>query len=292
MITERDISVLLALYRYYILNRMQLQTLCFSGDTSGRVARRRLLQLLELGYIARAAAQVVYPHHPQLAPAYFSTPKGLALLAEHFEDDKYLLGTTQTPHGNYLLHWLAVSDTHLQLDAALEHQSAVTCPRWINEWDIANPTEREPERRFRLFVLLQQQPRMVCAPDAAFLLELQGHRQVFYLEQDRNTSGVRQIAASKTTGYSVMLSQKTHYRHFPENTEKEFRVLMLTPTPQRRDALRRAMKDKPGVSVWRFASVTDINAETFLFGKVFYPCVGEAVSLLKQTPVTSETATI
>ena len=42
MITQRDIEVLLALYRYYVLNRPQIQRLCFANDTTGRVTRRRL----------------------------------------------------------------------------------------------------------------------------------------------------------------------------------------------------------------------------------------------------------
>lgn len=281
MITDRDVAVLVALFRYYILSRIQLQVLCFPGDQSGRVARRRLLHLLELGLIARAVPQLVYPHQPQPAPAYYSTKKGLELLAEQFDDPNYLLGTTQSPQPNYLLHWLAVSDTHLKLDLALERQSLVRCPRWINEWDVANPQERDPERRYRLFVLLQQQPRQVCAPDAGFLLEANGHRKAYYLEQDRNTSGVRQIAASKTPGYAQLAAQNLQKRHFPDETVGEPQVLMIAPSASRRDALRKAIQEKPGANLWRFAAATDVTPETFLTEKVFYPCVGEPTSLLK-----------
>ena len=35
MITERDIAVLLALVRYYVLSRVQIQRLCFPTDAAG-----------------------------------------------------------------------------------------------------------------------------------------------------------------------------------------------------------------------------------------------------------------
>jgi hypothetical protein len=211
--------------------------------------------------------------------------KGCELLAEHLEDDRYLVTPTQAPIPHHTLHWLAVSDTHIALDAALLAAPEVTLDTWINEWDVVNKTEAQPEKRYRLYTLIRENPRLVCAPDAAFLLSTKGHRKVFYLEQDRGTSGVRQVASSKTQGYALMGESHLHLRHFPESTLPQFSVLMVAPTPKRRDALRRAIREKPGAPLWRFATTSDVAAEKILFEPIWYPCDSDVPSpLVKSTP--------
>ncbi len=115
-----------------------------------------------------------------------------------------------------------MSDTHIALDAALKSRPDITCDDWLSEWDVANKDEQLPEKRYRIYTLIHTQPRLVCAPDAAFLLTTRGHSKVFYLEQDRATSGVHQIAASKTAGYAELASAQLHRRHFPQTTLDEF----------------------------------------------------------------------
>jgi hypothetical protein len=290
MLTERDIAILRAVARYYVLSRGHIQRLCFPDDGNGRITRRRLQLLVTASLLNRTPAPVFNPNGGSPWPAYYPARRGLEVLAEFDDDERYLLTPTQSPQPHFLLHWLAVSETHLTLDSAIARQSAVTVDDWINEWDIVNKDESAPEKRFRLFTLLRESPRLVCAPDSAFLLSVAGHRKAFYLEQDRNTSGVRQIAASKTQGYAVMAHQKLHLRHFPTATVETFGVVMIAPTERRRDALRKAIADKPGATLWRFASATDLTPETFLHSSIFYPCVGERTALVKapSVPPTSE----
>lgn len=108
-----------------------------------------------------------------------------------------------------------MSDTHLTLDAAIKSPSDVSLQGWLSEWDVCNPLETKPERPFRLYIILGETPRLVAAPDASFLLSSRGFRKTFYLEQDRGTSGVRQIAVSKTTYLGVAACGKPK-RHFRE----------------------------------------------------------------------------
>jgi hypothetical protein len=122
---------------------------------------------------------------------------------------------------------------------------------------------------------------LVCAPDAAFLLSLRGHRKVFYLEQDRATSGVQQIASSKTQGYAVMAERCLHRRHFPDATVDSFTVLMVAPNARRRDALRKAIDSKPGAHLWRFASVEELLPTALFSSPIFYPCAGEPAPLIR-----------
>ena len=146
---------------------------------------------------------------------------------------------------------------------------------------------KEPERHFRLFEVVSDPgaPRVVCVPDAAFLLEKDGHCKVFYLEQDRDTTkSAERVAAAKCGGFSGLFAKQLHRKAFPETNVDKFMVLMLAPTPRRRDALLAAVAKRPGADLWRFASLTDLKPETFLAGPIWYPCEGEPKPLVKGGP--------
>jgi hypothetical protein len=281
MITPREIRVLEAIARYYVLNRAQIQRLCFASDPDGRITRRHIGSLVSAGLLGRTQVQVVVPGSGSTAPVYFPSRKGCEFLAQETREERYLLTPTQTPNSQRIFHWLAVSETHLALDAALSRQSDVRCEGWLSEWDVANKDETEPEKRYRVYTLIQDKPRLVCAPDAAFLLTVDGHSKVHYLEQDRNTSGAWQLAASKTPGYAALAERSLHRRHFPEATLESFAVLMVAPTERRRDALKHAIAERPGAALWRFASASDLSPEAFLSSPVWHRCVDDPGPLIK-----------
>lgn len=271
MITDRDISILVALVRYYVLNRQQIQMLVFPNDGNGRVTRRRLQCLVGHRFINRLNILYSHPSMPP-APVYYPSRKGCEFLAGHLDDESYLLTPTQAPLPHHTYHWLAVSDTHIAFDKAVEKAEGVVIQSWLNEWDICNKDEERPEKRFQLYTVLRERPRLVCVPDSGFLLSMNGQSKVYYLEQDRATSGVRQIANSKTAGYAEMAERLLHRRHFPEATLDVFSVLMVAPNSKRRDALRRAIKGKPGWELWRFVSAEDLTPEKLLYETIYYGC--------------------
>lgn len=287
MLTDRDFDILRAVVRYYVLNRQQIQRICFPQDSNGRVTRRRLQALVSAKLLNRHPTQFCHPVAGPAAPVYCPSRKGCELLAEMYDDERYLTTPTQAPIPHHTLHWLAVSDTHITLDDAIKAQTAVTLDDWLNEWDVCNKDETAPEKHYRLYTLIRETPRLVCAPDAAFLLTVNAHSKVFYVEQDRNTSGVRQIASSKTQGYAVMAHTEMHRRHYPTATVNSFSVLMVAPTARRRDALRKAIHGKPGSELWRFAAVPDLTPRSFLNSPIFYPCTGDPLPLVKLQPDTA-----
>jgi hypothetical protein len=281
VLTDRDFDILRTVVRYYVLNRQQIQRLCFPQDPNGRVTRRRLQALYVAKLLNRQPVEVCHPIAGPAAPVYYPSRKGCELLAEMHDDERFLTTPTQAPIPQHILHWLAIGETHITLDDAINAQIAVTLDGWLNEWDPCNKDESAPEKRYRLYTLIRESPRLVCAPDAAFLLTVNGHSKVFYLEQDRNTSGVRQIASSKTQGYAIMAQTQMHRRHYPTATVNSFSVLMVAPTSRRRDALRKAIHGKPGSDLWRFAAVPHLTSESFLHSPIFYPCVGDPLPLVK-----------
>jgi hypothetical protein len=274
MVTDRDILILVALVRYYVLNRQQVQRLVFPNDPNGRITRRRLQILVDEHLINR---QNTLFCHPSAAPApvYFPARKGCELLADHFEDPRYLVTPTAPPIPHHTFHWLAVSDTHIALDEAIRGQEEVAIDGWINEWDVVNKDESRPEKRFQLYTLLQDRPRLVCVPDAAFLLCFKGASKVFYLEQDRATSGAYQVANSKTAGYAAMAANRLHRRHFPQAALDEFTVLMVAPSAKRRDSLRHAIRGKPCEGLWRFTTCQDLVPARLLGDPIYFTCDGD-----------------
>lgn len=292
MITERDIRILCALARYYVLARAQIQRLCLPDDQTGRATRRRLQVLVRAGLVNRLRTPIFNPGGGSAWPAYFPSRQGIEFLAEHFDDVGFLAIPCRSPEPFHLLHWIDISETHILLDQAIARQNAVRLEGWLNEWDTVNPEESIPERKYSLYTLLKDRPRLVCVPDAAFLLAMGQHRKVFYLEQDRATTGVRQVAARKTPGYRELFKRNLYMRHFSQATVQSFSVLLIAPTARRRDGLRRAIKDKPGADLWKFAAQSDLTPEAFLHEPVFFPCEGDPVPLAKpirSVPVEEDT---
>lgn len=280
MITDRDIRLLWAVDAYYVLNRQQIQHLCFPSDKTGRVTRRRLQALVSLGLLNRHKAQVVYPNSSPAGSVYYPSAKGCQLLSEQTGDDRYLLTPTLCPQPHHVMHWLAVSDTHIKLDEAVAGRSDVQLGSWINEWDVVNKEETDPAKRFRLYTLLSENPRLVCAPDAAFVLTALGYSKVFYIEQDRGTTGTHQMVARKIKGYRELDARGLHASHFPETNVASFTVLCIAHNKGRRDALLRAFRDKEGSKLWKFASASDLCDEKFLSGPVWFDTTGEAMPLV------------
>jgi hypothetical protein len=79
-----------------------------------------------------------------------------------------------------------------------------------------------------------------------------------------------------------MAERQLHWRHFPTATIDTFSVLMIAPTARRRDALRKAIKDKPGAVLWKFACAQDVTPENFLRAPIWFPCDGDPGPLVKK----------
>ena len=221
-------------------------------------------------------------------PVYYPSEKGLEFLACHFNDDRFLRGCCLTPNWQHLAHWVAVAQFHMMLDDAIALQTTASLGGWLGEWDVANPDAKDPAGRYRLYTLLSENPRQVCNPDLAFLLQVGGYSKVYYGEIDRNTCGLRQICM-KAPGFAAMAERQLHRRHFQANTSSFF-VLHVSPTVPRRDAVCRAIADKPGAALWKFASLTDLRPDTLLYESVWLRCDGEVQPLIKRLPSPTGTA--
>lgn len=277
-----EFKILQLLASYYTLTRAQIGRLSVPDDFDGRVTRRHLVNLRSKHLLNRTFMEVSNPESGLMGPVYYPSKDGCAFLAQECGDDKYRTVCTLTPQWQSLCHWVRVAESHILLDQAVAKIENVAVSQWFGEWDIVNPEEREPQKRFCLYTLLRESPKLVCVPDAAFLVDTKGNRKVFYLEQDRDTTkSAERVASHKCGGYAELANQGGHRRHFPAVNMENFSVLMIAPSERRRDALRKAVMQRSGAKLWKFASLTDLTAETMLVGNVWHSCDGSTGPLLK-----------
>jgi predicted transcriptional regulator len=287
-IATRDLEVLQSVARYYTLTRGQINRLHFPTDSDGRVTRKRLRLLHEAGLINRTNMQVVNPTMGAPAYVYYPSADGVAFLRQELASESveadYRNVCTMTPGWMHLYHWIEVTETHILLDHSAAAFPVARVMGWISEWDVANKDEKEPEKKFRLYTRLGQ--KLVCAPDAAFQLQKDEFRKVYYLEEDRDTTkSADRVAAQKCHGYAGLYEQRMHiHRHFPNTNVEKFSVLFVTPTARRRDALRAAFCQRPAPWLYKFAVKSDLTPENFLQRPVWHPCIGEPAPLVKPTP--------
>ncbi len=286
MLPPRDLQILHSVAHYDTLTRAQVNRLHFPGD-DGRITRKRLKILLALGLLNQTSMRVVNPavNGGVSAPVYYPSARGTTFLNEGRDAvaDALVLNA-ECPNWLFLYHFVAVAETHIMLDAAAKLRADVRVACWYGERAIRDPKEKEPEKKYRLYQCVsgEDKQRVVCVPDAGFLLEKAGHRKVFYLEQDRDTTkSADRVAASKCGGFAGLHARQLHRRAFPETNVDKFTVLMLAPTENRRDALRASVRKHPGADLWKFASLTDVRPESFLAGAIWYPCEGEPKPLVQ-----------
>lgn len=285
---DRDIPVLKSVARYDTLTRDQISRLHFPGDDDGRITRKRLNVLHKLGLVNRTRMLTVSPDVDGGvgAPVYYPSAKGSEFLANVTGENTYRLCNTTTPNHLYLYHFVAVAETHMMIDRACAILGDVFIADWAGERSLTDPKESEAEKRYRLYARFD---KIACVPDAGFLLQKGDFAKVFYLEQDRDTTkSAERVAAQKCQGYAKLAEHQVHLKkHFPTATWKNFNVLMVAPTPTRRDNLWKAVRAKPGGGMWKFASLTDLTPETVLTEPVWYQGDGSEPSALLRREASS-----
>ncbi len=284
ILQERDIEALILLARYFMLTSRQLREMCYSNDSTGRVTRRRLTGMRQAGFLQKRNLQVVNPLDGSASPVYHLTKTGLEFLAGHLDDEMLLRKPVEPSQPQHLLHYIAVSDTHRMMNAAIDATvEDIKLLRWVNEDEALNLLEANTPRRF----MRTKFSNVICMPDAAFVLEFKGIRAVFYVEQDRDSFFHDRVAARKSPGYRKLWEQKGHRQHFPESNIDFFFVLFVAPGKKRRDQLCRAFAKKNAdhevQKAYRFVAFDQITPNNFLFETILTRCQDdELVSLVKR----------
>ncbi|MCA9073692.1 MAG: replication-relaxation family protein [Planctomycetaceae bacterium] len=282
-LTENGIRVLQALASYYVLTASMVHRAVFPQRKDRRNTRRLLQHLVTDHYVARSAVNVAFSTGNS-GPAYYLTAKGADALAVYYGDEAWLQTNVRPPRIDRLYHWLDIAEAHWIVETAVNRAAGVTLNGWLNEWQTINDEQGEPTS-YVLHTQFREGPKpLSCSPDAAFCLEVAGHRRVHYVEVDRGTTGAKRVAASKVPGYAELLDTQGHRRHFPGTTFDDFAVLIITTSPNRRDILRSCVAghDDLHPEQWLFVALEEFTPQNALFGKVIHDYRGGVGPLLEK----------
>lgn len=293
---SRDIQALTMLAQYFMLTSRQLRQLCFNDDSTGRVTRRRMLKMSQDGLVRKRQMLVVNPRDGAASPVFHLTKIGREFLASHYDDESYLHKPVEPSQPQHLFHYVGVSDAHILLDEAIAKQSHVGLDCWVNEDEFVNPNETDKTKRIKLLTQFNDSNKVVCAPDAAFVLAVNHHRAVMYVELDRDSFYHDRVAARKTPGYKKHLAMLAHFKHFPKSTMPNFYVVFFAPTDKRarqlRDAFAKTNAGDPALNIYRFGSFDTLTPDNVLTAPVFHCChYDNLVSLVKPSAIPDHAST-
>lgn len=237
ILTERDVALLLSVYKYRYLSTGQVQALHFP---SAQTALRRIRVLARGGFLTPFRAPGV---EEQLVTL---TERGAQTVAEHLLVPLPELGWTKRrgePRDHYFLkHFLAVSDFRIALTRASAAVPDLTLLGFIPDYVGERTATGGLARHIRDVTCDIEEPRHKVAhtPDAVFALARGGKPALFFLEVDRGTEVLTDPARGflKTLRFYLGYLQGEAYQRYRDDFRvaesfRAFRVLVVTATDQR-----------------------------------------------------------
>jgi len=248
---ERDVQVILDVYKYRYLSVSQIMALRFQ---SIQTARRRLRVLTASGYLQGFTA----PGTPERM--YYLERKGVEAVASHLEVSagslKWGKGTKAPKDYYFLKHFLKCNDFRIMLTKACEASgSEVKLLGYIPEY-YGEKTDRGGMVKYiRDFVCDVHDPARLIhhTPDSVFALEKDGSSALFFLEMDRGTEVLTNPDKGFLKSVQFYLNywiDGEKYQRYAEDFKcepfKPFRTLFVTTSQTRVGNMRQAAT---GVSI-------------------------------------------
>lgn len=296
ILTAGDIEVCRWLWMLRVLTIDQIRRLRYYQAETGRLSspdniRKRLKRLWDAGYLAGDVLQATNER------IYSLGEKGLEPLRVAYGLDQRRLYRPRSPETmQQLAHPLMVSECAVRFvesvrgsDVELPELSPLGVPfyhthavadtsrkkhveRYVTQEDIQVPGFAEP---FRI------------RPDLVFALARGPAWRLFFLEADRGSESVQEIAL-KQAGYFHLQeaadpdhpSQRLWQRYGPV---RDFRVLFVTTTARRVETLCRQLEGAPGFGLMAFANIHQLEAENAIFGRIWTVADGGRKSLLRES---------
>lgn len=238
-------------------------------DDDGAHTRGIIRSLEKLGYVRRYNPKLI-GDGGTVAPIFVLTILGSAALAQDLNDCSMLL-TVEPNFKDWMSldHHCAVGELHVTTDRAFERQDYVKLRALYFEHEVIKPDAEDPSKKFRLYTVVTESPRIPCCPDSAMEIEVKGWRRCLLTEYETGADGSpARVAAKKHKGHFGMASKQLYKRFFPE--ARDSRVLAFCPYESWMNHLRSEMKGKPGAEFWLFCDTRKVTPETFLHGDIFY----------------------
>ena len=247
MVTERDVKVLLDVYKYRYLSVSQIQRLHFP---SLQTTYRRLRALQVLGYLVGFKAPTMTEHLYHLGPQGGSE----VAAALGVEQDQLKWKDISRPPKDYyfLRHFLKVTDFRIALIEACD-RSDVCLLGFIPEYYGQKTEGGGLAKHIKDFVcdVSGGNETISHTPDAVFALQKNGSAALFFLEIDRGTEvisdserGVLKIIRFYLT-YLLSGKYSRYAADFHVPAFRGFRALLVTTSEQRVENIRTVVKTLP-----------------------------------------------
>jgi len=244
---ERDVQVILDVYKYRYLSVSQIAALHFP---SVQTARRRLRALTADGYLEGFAA----PGMPERM--YYLDLKGAEAVASYLgvpEGSLKWSRSARTPKDYYFLkHFLKASDFRIILTKACNSAgSEIKLLGYIPEYYSERTDRGGAVKYVKDFVCDVHNPVKLIhhTPDSVFALEKEGKPALFFLEVDRGT----EVLTDPEKGFLKCMQFYLNYwvdgkyQRYQEDFRceqfKAFRTLIVTTSQERVDNMRQAAED-------------------------------------------------
>lgn len=247
-LTERDMQLLLDVYKYRYLSTSQLTRLHFVSE---KTTWRRLSILVNQEYLARFNAPSIPEYLYHLGKA------GIEIVAAQLQvEPEQLPGTrtTRTPKDYYFLrHFLKINDFRIALTLGCQ-VSGMELLGFIPEY-LGEKTERGGVVKFITEVVTDRaHPRDLIrhTPDGVFALGKDGKAALFFLEVDRGTEAIanEEKGFLKTLKFYLNYWTDEKYQRYQAEFRcaepfKAFRTLVVTTSAARLQNMRAACSSFP-----------------------------------------------
>lgn len=243
-LTERDVALLVDLYKMRYLSIAQIQRLHFPSE---QTTYRRLRLLRSTGHVQMFSAPNIESSIVHLDKA------GAEVVAGHLQVDLSELRwkeTSRTPKDYYFLsHFLAINDFRIALQQACTN-SPVNLLGFIPESYGERTSKGGVTKYIRDVVcdISNKRESIGHTPDAVFALEKDGKPALFFLEIDRGTESVSDAEKGVLKCVRFYLNYladgkyQRYARDFGCGEFKGFRALVVTTSDQRLRNCREAAK--------------------------------------------------
>lgn len=266
-VTERDISILKALYRYRFLTTDLIHRLLFH-ETTMRVAQRRVRKLFDLGLCGRRpVVKLTDPNNPLTSGmVHFLDVVGAEYLGIA-ENTRRLRKHNQVSVGT-VNHFLMTNQFMVELELACtlakyrfaEHQDEIQLK---GEYDRVTLTEGS------------KNVKVAVIPDTYVAIQTPHHEEPSHLLLETDTGTEKSsIIKRKVRAYIKYLKSDDIMRRFGS---QKMRVLFVAKTNRRANNLKSYAEEMGGEKRFWFGSLDEIEAE-----KLFYKPLWEIASQSKK----------